>query len=81
MAEVAPLDEMEDMPEDDGTADEELEVEAEATAFQVASRAGLVTRSAAYLAPHVRKAAMAKINLELVVRAAARIEHPTGRLT
>ena len=52
----------------------EVEVEAEATAFQVASRAGLVTRSAAYLAPHVRKAAMAKINLELVVRAAARIE-------
>jgi hypothetical protein len=52
----------------------EMEVEAEATAFQVASRAGLVTRSAAYLTPHVHKAAMAKINLELVVRAAARIE-------
>ena len=52
----------------------EMEVEAEATAFQVASRAGLVTRSAAYLAPHVRKAGMAKISLELVVRAAARIE-------
>ena len=51
-----------------------MEVEAEATAFQVASRAGLVTRSAAYLAPHVRKAGMAKISLELVVRAAARIE-------
>jgi hypothetical protein len=52
----------------------EMEVEAEAAAFQVASRAGLVTRSAAYLAPHVRKAEIGKINLEWVVRAAARIE-------
>jgi hypothetical protein len=52
----------------------EKEVEAEATAFQVASRAGLVVRSAAYLAPHVRNSDARKISLELIVRATARIE-------
>jgi Zn-dependent peptidase ImmA (M78 family) len=52
----------------------EKEIEAEAAAFQVASRAGLVTRSAAYLASHVREAEVAKISLEWIVRAGARIE-------
>jgi hypothetical protein len=51
----------------------EMKIEAEAAAFQVASRAGLVTRSAAYLAPHVRDADISKISLEWIARA-ARIE-------
>ena len=49
----------------------EKEVEAEATAFQVASRAGLVVRSAAYLAPHIHNSDARKISLELIVRATA----------
>jgi hypothetical protein len=52
----------------------EKEIEAEAAAFQVASRAGLVTRSAAYLAPYVREADGAKVGLEWIARAGARIE-------
>ena len=52
----------------------EEEIEAEAAAFQVASRAGLVTKSAAYLAPYVREADGKKISLEWIARAGARIE-------
>ena len=50
------------------------EVEAEATAYLVASRAGLVIRSAGYLKTHAKQAKMTCVDLELVVRAAARIE-------
>jgi hypothetical protein len=56
---------------------DEREVEAEAIAFLVASRAGLVTRSAAYLAAYARRADMTKVDVELIVRSAARIE-PTS---
>jgi hypothetical protein len=52
----------------------EKEIEAEAAAFLIASRAGLIARSAAYLAAYVRHADMKQINMDLVVRAAARIE-------
>lgn len=50
------------------------EVEAEAVAFLVASRAGLTTGSAAYLKGHAQRADMKSIDIDLVVRAAARIE-------
>jgi hypothetical protein len=40
----------------------------------VASRAGLVTCSAAYLKSYVQHTDMDKIDLDLIVRAAARIE-------
>ena len=52
----------------------EREVEAEAVAFLVASRAGVVPASAEYLCDFVRSADISKIDLELIVRAAARIE-------
>jgi hypothetical protein len=52
----------------------EKEIEAEAVAYVVSSRAGLITRSAEYLKIHAQKANMARINIDLVVRAAARIE-------
>jgi hypothetical protein len=52
----------------------EQEVEAEATAYLVASRAGLVTRSADYLKTHAKQADMSSVDVELIVRAAARIE-------
>jgi hypothetical protein len=52
----------------------EKEIEAEAAAFLIASRVGLIARSAAYLAAHVRHADIKQINMDLVVRAAARIE-------
>jgi antirestriction protein ArdC len=50
------------------------EIEAEAVAYLVASRAGLATGSAAYLKSYVQRADMEKIDLDLIVRAAARIE-------
>lgn len=55
-------------------ANAESEVEAEAVAFLIASRAGLVSASAAYLAPHAKKADMSLVDVDLITRAAARIE-------
>ena len=52
----------------------ESEVEAEAVAFLIASRAGLVSASAAYLTPHPKKAHMSLVDVDLITRAAARIE-------
>lgn len=52
----------------------EREVEAEAVAFLAASRAGLTTGSAAYLKTHAERAVMKKIDIDLIVSAAARIE-------
>jgi hypothetical protein len=52
----------------------EKEIEAEAAAYLLAARAHLVTRSAQYLKPHARSADMRKVDLDLIVRAAARIE-------
>jgi hypothetical protein len=52
----------------------EKEVEAEAVAYLVASRAGIVPASARYLRTYTQSADMAKINVDLIVRSAARIE-------
>jgi hypothetical protein len=52
----------------------EVEVEAEAVAYLVASRAGIVAASAEYLKVHATRADITRINIDLVVRAAARIE-------
>ena len=53
---------------------DEKEVEAEAVAYLLASRAGIVTCSAAYLRAYAKRADRAQIDLDLVVRASARIE-------
>jgi hypothetical protein len=50
----------------------EKEVEAEAVAHLVASRAAVMTASPQYLKEYARRADMKKIDLELVVRAAPR---------
>ena len=52
----------------------EKEIEAEAVAFLIASRCELITRSAEYLKSYAEHAEMTKINIDLIVRAAARIE-------
>jgi len=53
---------------------DEKEIEAEAAAFLVASRAGVMTRSAEYLKLHAKTADMTSVDEDLIVRAAARIE-------
>jgi hypothetical protein len=50
------------------------EVEAEAVAFLVAARAGVITRSAAYLKSYAERAKMEDVDVDTVVRAAARVE-------
>ena len=52
----------------------ERELEAEAVAYLVGSRAELVTGSATYLKPYAQRADMKNVDVELIVRAAARIE-------
>ncbi len=52
----------------------EKEVEAEAVAYLVASRAGLVAASAEYLKSHASRADIKAINIDLIVRSAVRIE-------
>jgi hypothetical protein len=52
----------------------EKEVEAEAVAYLVASRAGVVTASAQYVKGYANRADMTKVDVDLVVRSAARIE-------
>ena len=52
----------------------EKEIEAEAVAYLVASRAGVVPASAQYLKEYAKRADMTKVNLDLIVRAAAQIE-------
>ena len=52
----------------------EKEVEAEAVAYLLASRAGVVTGSAAYIKSYAQQANMAHIDLDLIVRASSRIE-------
>lgn len=51
-----------------------MEVEAEAVAYLVAARAGLIAASAEYLSVHASRADIKAIDSELIVRAAARIE-------
>jgi uncharacterized protein DUF955 len=50
------------------------EIEAEAVAYLVSSRAGLITHSAEYLKHHAQQADPLNITEDLIVRAAARIE-------
>lgn len=50
------------------------EVEAEAVAFLISSRAGLVTGSAAYLKGYLEKVKVDDVDLDVIVRAASRIE-------
>jgi hypothetical protein len=52
----------------------EKELEAEAVAYLVASRAELVTGSTTYLKPYAQRADMECVDVDLIVRAAARIE-------
>ncbi len=52
----------------------EKEIEAEAVAYLAASRAGIVANSASYIKDYAEKADLAKVDLELIVRASARIE-------
>lgn len=52
----------------------EREVEAEAVAFLVALRAGLITRSAQYLMDYAKGMNIKTIDIDRIVRAAARIE-------
>jgi hypothetical protein len=61
-------------PARQGLDKSEREVEAEAVAYLVASRAGIITSSAQYLRLHAKKVEMSKVDLDLIVRAAARIE-------
>jgi hypothetical protein len=49
---------------------DEKEIEAEAVAYVVVARGGLITRSAQYLKDHVQRAKIRDINVDLVVRAA-----------
>ena len=50
------------------------EIEAEAVAYVVAARAGLTAASASYLSEFAKKVHPAAVNLDLIIRAAARIE-------
>src|SRR6202048_3117184 len=52
----------------------EKEIEAEAVAYLVASRAGIVTDSAQDIKGYASRSVVTKVDLELVVRSAARIE-------
>jgi hypothetical protein len=61
-------------PDRRGLGKHEREVEAEAVAYLVASRAGIVAASARYLKAHAGRADMSIVNEDLIVRAAARIE-------
>jgi len=61
-------------PDRRGWDKNEKEIEAEAVAYLIASRAGVVTASAAYLQNYAREADMGKVDVELIVRAAARVE-------
>jgi hypothetical protein len=61
-------------PDRSSLSKHEKEVEAEAVAFLVASRAGVVPASAEYLRGFVESADISHIDLEQVVRAAARVE-------
>lgn len=56
----------------------EREIEAEAVAYLVAARAGLKPASASYLRPHAKTANLSKVDIDTIVRAAARIERLAG---
>ncbi len=52
----------------------EREIEAWAVAYIVAGRAGLISRSAEYLCLHAKEADLGQVDVDLIVRASARIE-------
>src|SRR4051794_31372873 len=52
----------------------EREIEAEAVAYLVAARAGLAPASASYLGEYAKSADLSKVDVETIIRAAARIE-------
>ena len=54
------------------------EIEAEACAYLVAARAGVQAKSIEYLRGYARKANISVVDLDLIVRAAARIERLCG---
>jgi hypothetical protein len=56
----------------------EREIEAESVAYLVSARAGLMPRSPEYLKSHVQIESVGKINEDLIVRAASRIERLAG---
>ena len=58
----------------DSLGKNEQEIEAEAVAYLVAARAGLVAASSDYLREYIEKADITKVSTDLIVRAAARIE-------
>jgi hypothetical protein len=61
-------------PNRTGLGEHEREIEAEAVAYLVCSRGGIVPASVQYLKAHAGKAEMRLVNLDLIVRSAARIE-------
>ena len=61
-------------PDRRGLSEATREMEAEAVAWLVASRAGVLTRSATYLRRYVTDGDVGNVDTDLVVRAAARIE-------
>ena len=67
-------DEESGWPNRTGLGKHEKEIEAEAVAYLVASRAAIIPSSAQYLKTHAARANIELINFDLVVRAAARIE-------
>jgi antirestriction protein ArdC len=71
-------DEESGWPDRRGLGKPEREIEAEAVAYLAASRAGIVTASAAYLKSYASRADMTKVDLDIIVRAAARVERLAG---
>ena len=61
-------------PNRTGLEEHEREIEAEAVAYLVCSRGGVIPASVQYLKAHAGKADMRLVNLGLIVRSAARIE-------
>jgi hypothetical protein len=61
-------------PNRTGLEKHEREIEAEAVAYLVCSRGGIIPASVQYLKAHAAKADIRLINLDLIVRSAARIE-------
>ncbi|GJD88139.1 hypothetical protein BHAOGJBA_1652 [Methylobacterium hispanicum] len=65
-------------PSRKGLGNDEREVEGEAVAYLVSARAGLKPASAEYLRAYALSADLTRIDMNVVVRAAARIERLAG---
>ena len=68
------IDEESGWPDRQSLGKNEQEVEAEAVVYLVSSRAGLVAASAQYLKTYATCADMLRVDFDLIVRSAARIE-------